>query len=81
MLSLSDRNLMPVVLAPLPMLAGHGRKDTGSHQEHSANFRAICEAQYKQLDAATRFTYLVHEGGDTMPSEDVIAWFRKQFSR
>jgi dienelactone hydrolase len=81
MLSLSDRNLMPVVLAPLPMLAGHGRKDTGSHQEHSANFRTICEAQYKQLDAATRFTYLVHEGGDTMPSEDVIAWFRKQFSR
>ncbi len=81
MLSLSDRNLMPVALAPLPMLAGHGRKDGGSHRAHAANFRTLCEAQYQQLGAATHYTYLIHAGGDTMPSEDVIAWFRNQFSK
>jgi len=81
MLRLSDRNLMPVVLAPLPMLAGHGRKDAGSQQQHAANFRAICEAQYKRLGAAADYTYLIHDEGDTMPSQDAIAWFQEQFSK
>lgn len=80
MLSLSDRSLMPVTLAPLPMLAGHGRKDVGSHEEHAANFRTICEAQYKELGAATSYRYLIHAGGDTMPAKDVISWFQEQFS-
>jgi len=79
MLSLSDRNLMPVALAPLPMLAGHGRLDTGSHQEHDANFRAICAAQYKALNASASYSYLIHDAGDTMPSQDVIGWFKQQF--
>ena len=81
MLSLSDRNLMPVALAPLPMIAGHGRKDAGSHQEHAANFRTICEAQYKELHASASYSYLIHDGGDTMPSQDVIAWFNERFSQ
>jgi dienelactone hydrolase len=80
MLRLSDRNLMPVVLAPKPMLAGHGRKDTGSHLEHTANFRDICEAQYAALDASANYSYLIHDGGDTMPSQQAIAWFKKQFA-
>ncbi|MFH1923009.1 MAG: hypothetical protein ABIP48_24355 [Planctomycetota bacterium] len=79
MLRLSDRNLMPVVLAPRPMLAGHGRRDAGSHLEHAANFRKICEAQYFALDASSNYSYLIHDGGDTMPSQQVIAWFRQQF--
>ena len=81
MLSLSDRNLMPVALAPLPMLAGHGRKDAGSHQEHAANFRTICEAQYQALCASASYSYVIHDGGDTMPSQDVIAWFQERFSK
>lgn len=80
MLQLSNRNLMPVALAPMPMLAGHGRKDVDSHREHAANFRIICEAQYAALNVATNYTYLIHDGGDTMPSGQVIAWFKRQFN-
>ncbi|MDP6445326.1 MAG: dienelactone hydrolase family protein [Pirellulaceae bacterium] len=80
MLRLSDRNLLPVVLAPLPMLAGHGRKDAGSHKEHAANFRAICEAQYDALGASANYSYLIHGGGDTMPSKEMVAWFNERFS-
>ncbi len=79
MLSLSDRNLMPVVLAPLPMLAGHGKNDKGSHEEHAANFRAVCEAQYAELGAANKYSYVIHDGGDTMPSKEAIDWFKKRF--
>lgn len=79
MLQLSDRNLMPVVLAPTPMLAGHGRNDTGSHREHAAHFRSICASQYAELGAAASYSYLIHDGGDTMPSAEAIAWFVKQF--
>ena len=80
MLSLSDRNLMPVVLAPTPMLAGHGRKDKSSQQQHAANYRAICESQYSALGAAKNYSYLIHAGGDTMPSKEVIVWFKQRFS-
>ncbi len=80
MLRLSDRNLMPVALAPLPMLAGHGRNDEGSHREYKANFRLVCEAQYAALGEAARYDYLIHDGSDTMPSRQVIEWFRKQFN-
>lgn len=80
MLSLGDRNLMPVVLAPIPMLAGHGRKDTGSHAEHATNFRKICEAQYSALEASSNYSYLIHDGGDTMPCEQAVAWFKRQFT-
>jgi hypothetical protein len=55
-LSLSDRSLMPVALAPLPMPAGYGRKDAGSHQEHAANFRTICAAQYQALSASAIYS-------------------------
>lgn len=79
MLNLSDRNLMPVVLAPLPMLAGHGRKDMGSHGEHAENFHKICAAQYAALNAPESYSYMIHDGGDTMPSNEVIAWFRQHF--
>lgn len=80
MLSLSDRNLMPVVLAPTPMLAGHGRKDKSSQQQHAANYRTICESQYSVLGAAKNYSYLIHAGGDTMPSKEVIVWFKQRFS-
>ncbi|MEO2048509.1 MAG: dienelactone hydrolase family protein [Pirellulales bacterium] len=79
MLRLSDRNLMPVVLAPMPMLAGHGRKDVGSHREHNTNYRIICESQYAALGVDRDYEYLIHDGGDVMPSQQVIAWFKKQF--
>jgi hypothetical protein len=69
-----------VVLAPMPMLAGHGRKDTGSQAEHAANFRETCEAQYATFDASSNYSYLIHDGADTMPSQEVIAWFKQQFT-
>ncbi len=81
MLHICDRNLMTVAIAPLPMLAGHGRKDAGSHREYLASFRAICEAQYRELGASDRYTYLIHGGGDTMPSQDVIEWFQEKLVR
>ena len=80
MLSLSDRNLMPVVLAPLPILAGHGKKDPSSQRAHAANYRKIAEAQYAALKAGDNYTYLIHDGADTMPSKETIAWFKEQFS-
>lgn len=80
MLSLSDRNLMPVVLAPTPMLAGHGRNDAASQRGHAANYRTICEAQYSALGAAKNYSYLIHAGGDTMPSKEAIDWFKQRFS-
>jgi dienelactone hydrolase len=75
-----DRNLMPVALAPLPMLAGHGSQDAGSHNEHAASFRKIGEAQYTAIGAAESYSYLIHDGGDTMPSVQVIKWFQQQFT-
>lgn len=79
MFSICGRNIHPLVLAPTPMLAGHGIKDKGSHAEHLANFRGLCEKQYAELGAAGNYTYLVHDGGDTMPSAECIAWFQKIF--
>ena len=79
LLGVCDRNLHPVALAPLPMLAGHGKKDTGSHRESPEHFRAIGEAQYEALGAAHHYEYLVHEGGDTLPSKELVKWFNKVF--
>ena len=31
------------------------------------------------LDAAEGFSYLIHDGGDVMPSSDVVKWFGRQF--
>lgn len=79
LLEVCDRNLHPVALAPLPMLAGHGKKDTGSHRESPDHFRAIGESQYKALGAADQYRYLVHEGGDTLPSKELVKWFNEIF--
>lgn len=79
LLGICDRNLHPAALAPLPMLAGHGEKDRGSHLEHAEHFRAIGEAQYAELNASENYRYLIHDGGDTLPSRDVIAWFQEVF--
>lgn len=80
MLAICDRNLHPVALAPLPMLAGHGLKDASSHREHEEHFRKIGETQYAALDAAGNYQYLIHDGGDTMPSLEMIDWFREVFA-
>lgn len=79
MLSVCERNILPLALAPIPMLAGHGVKDTGSHKAHAANYRELCEKQYETLGRPDDYRYLVHSGGDTMPSKEVVGWFRAQF--
>lgn len=79
MLTVCGRNILPLALAPMPMLAGHGIKDAGSHQEYHSNYRDLGERQYAELDAAKHYTYLVHQGGDIMPSAEATAWFRKEF--
>ncbi|MGB0580200.1 MAG: dienelactone hydrolase family protein [Limisphaerales bacterium] len=81
MFALGGRNLHPLVIAPLPMLASHGIKDKGSHAEHMANFRELGEKQYAELGAAENYTYLIHDGGDTMPSADAISWFNRIFEQ
>ncbi len=80
MLSVCDRNLMPLALAPMPMLAGHGINDKGSHAEHAAEYRELGEQQYLALGAPGAYTYLVHGGGDTMPDKEAIAWFANVLS-
>jgi len=79
MLSVCERNILPLTLAPLPMLAGHGVKDAGSHKEHAVNYRELCSKQYEALGRAGDYQYLVHGGGDTMPTVEVAAWFRARF--
>jgi hypothetical protein len=36
-------------------------------------------AQYETLGQADRFAYAVHEGGDTMPADRVVAYFKHTF--
>jgi len=79
MLSLCDRNVLALAYAPRPLLAGHGRKDTGSHREGPVHYERLFREQYATLGHGRRFTYLVHEGGDDLPVEAVIAWFKEQF--
>ena len=81
MFAVCGRNIHPLALAPMPMLAGHGIKDRGSHAEHQANYRDLGEKQYAALGAADNYTYLVHGGGDTMPSAECINWFKKKFKQ
>ncbi len=81
LLTVCDRNLHCVALAPTPMLAGHGKQDSGSHQEAHEHFRHIGEAQYEALGEAANYTYLIHDGGDTMPSDEVIEWFADVFEQ
>ncbi len=79
LLAVAGRNIQPLALVPLPMLAGHGVKDAGSHREHAANYREPAERQYERLGRAENYTYLIHPGGDTMPAPEVAAWFQRVF--
>jgi len=77
MLSICDRNLVALACCPMPMLAGHGEKDATSHAESPVHFRPIFEAQYEALGQADRYEYHVHGGGDVMPADAVIEYFRR----
>lgn len=79
MLSICDRNLIPLAYAPRPMLAGHGRRDASSHGQHEAHYRRLCEAQYDALTARDHYEYHIHDSGDTMPEAAVIEYFRRRF--
>lgn len=79
MLSICDRNLMSLVYCPRPMLAGHGRKDASSNAQGPVHYRAIYEKQYAELGFADRYEYRIHDGGDTMPAEIAIEYFKRQF--
>ena len=74
-----DRNLILLPYAPRPLLAGHGRADKGSHSQHERYYKTPFEAQYRALGREDAFRYHIHEGGDTMPSASVAAWFREIF--
>lgn len=74
-----DRNLILLPYAPRPLLAGHGRADSGSHQQNERYYRQPFQAQYEVLGAADAFSYHVHNGGDSMPSSAVTAWFGEIF--
>ena len=80
MFEVGDRNLLLLAYAPRPLLAGHGREDRGSHQQAPRYYRDLFAAQYRELGKESAFEYRVHEGGDTMPDEVVIEYFRKRFT-
>ena len=79
MFEIGDRNLIPLAYAPRPMLAGHGIRDKGSHEQAPRYYRDLFAAQYEALGKADQFEYAIHEGGDTMPSDTVIDYFRREF--
>ena len=77
LLSLCDRNLLSLAYAPRPMLAGHGRRDASSHAQHEEHYRNLFQCQYEALGAGDDYSYHIHDGGDTMPEEAVIDYFRR----
>lgn len=79
MFEIGDRNLILLAYAPRPMLAGHGRRDTGSHEQAPRYYRDLFAAQYEALGASDQFEYAIHEGGDTTPADVVINYFRRAF--
>ena len=80
MASVCDRNLLSLAWCPRPMLAGHGRKDTGSHLQGPIHYRQLFAAQYEKLGKAEFYEYHIHAGGDTMPTDAAIDYFRRQFN-
>jgi dienelactone hydrolase len=78
-LALCDRHILSLAYCPRPMLAGHGRKDADSHAQGPTHYRDLYTAQYEALGHADRFEYLIHDGGDTMPEQAAIEYFRRQF--
>jgi dienelactone hydrolase len=76
LLAICDRNLHGLAAAPVRMLAGHGRADGASDAQGYAAYRDIHSAQYAALGHADHYEYHVHAGGDTMPADKVVAWFR-----
>ena len=80
MLALGDRNVISLAYCPRPLLAGHGRADAGSARDAGRHFQQLLTEQYRALDAVERFRYLEHEGGDVMPAEPTVAFFREQLN-
>ena len=79
MFEIGDRNMILLAYAPRPMIAGHGRNDKGSHEQAPRYYRDLFAGQYEALGASDQFEYAIHEGGDTMPADIVIDYFRRQF--
>ena len=79
MAAICDRNLLTLLYCPRPMLAGHGRQDTGSHREGPLSYQRLFERQYQALGKGDQFRYHIHDGGDTMPDQVVIDYFRDVF--
>ncbi len=80
MLSLCDRNVLSLAYAPRPLLAGHGRKDKTSQRQAPIHVQQLFEQQYSVLGQPKNFRYYVHDGGDSMPHETVIAFFREKLA-
>jgi hypothetical protein len=72
---------MSLAYCPRPLLAGHGRRHATSNAQGPVHYRAIYEQQYAELGCAGRYEYRVHDGGDTMPAEVAIDYFRRQLGK
>jgi len=77
LLALGDRNVLALAYAPRPLLAGHGRKDAESSRQGPAHYERLLVRQYAALGQRSRLEYRVHEGGDTMPEELIVDYFRR----
>jgi len=80
MAAVCDRNLLTLLYCPRPMLAGHGRKDAGSHREGPVSYQRLFARQYQALGKGDQYHYHIHDGGDTMPDQVVIDYFRDVFA-
>jgi alkaline phosphatase D len=77
MLSLCDRNVLALTYCPRPLLAGHGSDDKISERQAPIHVKRLFERQYAALGQSGNFGYHVHPGGDTIPDEVVITYFRR----
>jgi dienelactone hydrolase len=75
LLALGERNVLTLAYAPRPLLAGHGRKDADSARQGPRHYEKPLLDQYAALGHADRLEYRVHDGGDVMPDEWVVAYF------
>ncbi len=77
LLAVGDRNVWTLAYAPRPLLAGHGRKDADSNRQGPLHFERLLAGQYAALGFRSRLEYRVHDGGDVLPEDLVVDYFRR----
>jgi alkaline phosphatase D len=77
-LRIGDRNILSLAYCPRPMLAGHGRRDPGSSRDAPRHYEQLFREQYAALGVPESYEYHTHPGGDALPVDAVITYFKRQ---